>query len=77
MKRLLALALLIVLGVAWVVPAQAQNNGYGPEYRRSQKAAKKQARKMRKESKKQAKSRKKAEKANRKRSRAHRYARQQ
>ena len=73
MKRLAALVLLAILSMTCAVPAHADHSTYGPEYRRSQKAAKKQAKAMRKAAKKENRAMKKAQKANRKRSRAQKH----
>ena len=66
MKRIAAFLLLVVLGVAGSIPAQAQRISPEENARRSSKAAKQQQKMLNKANKKQRKAMKKAEKKQRK-----------
>lgn len=66
MKRIAAFVLLLVLGIAGSMPAQAQRISPEENARRSSKAAKKQEKMLKKANKKQRKAAKKADKAGRK-----------
>ena len=65
MKRIAVLTLLVALGVAWSIPAEAQRMSVEENARQSRKADKKQQKMNRKAAKKQRKAMKKYEKAQR------------
>ncbi len=66
MRRIAALLLLVVLGIAGSMPVQAQRISNQENARRNSKAAKKQQKMLKKANKKQRKAMKKALKAQRK-----------
>jgi uncharacterized membrane protein (DUF106 family) len=76
MKRIAAFMLMIALGVACSIPAQAEDTAATAEnMRRSRKAAKDQQKMLKKADKKQRKAMKKYEKAQRKAAKANRRTR--
>jgi hypothetical protein len=74
MKRVAAFALLLALGIPWVVPARAQQMSVAEYQRKSAKDAKKQQKLQKKAAKQQAKAQKKAAKAQKKQLKAARKA---
>lgn len=66
MKRIAAFLLLVALGVAGLIPAQAQRTSPEENARQSQRAAKQQQKMLKKAAKKQRKAMKKSQQAQRK-----------